>query len=387
MRLLVISHKPLWRSPASPSGYATDGGFPMQMEALSELFDEIRVAAPCVGNGPRDGEAPLRGRNLSVAPLTAPAGRGLLRKAGFPFWLARNAPRLLVEILRAGAVHTPVPGDVGTVGMLLAPLLRRRLFVRHCGNWFVRETRAQRFWPRWMERLGGARHVMLATGGHPQPPSRDNPSIGWIFSTSLRERELASGAPREAPPADPLKVVIACRQEPRKGTATVLEALPAIAAGRPGVHLDVVGDGSGLPSFRDLAARLGVASRVTFHGKVAHARVLEILRAGDLFVYPTRASEGFPKVVLEALAAGMPVLTTRVSVLPELIADGCGVLLDDDRPETLARAVLELVDEPARYRAMSHRAVETARRYSLERWRDEIGGRLREAWGPLRSDR
>ena len=125
---------------------------------------------------------------------------------------------------------------------------------------------------------------------------------------------------------------------------------------------------------------------VRFHGKVNHDGVLRLLREADAFCYPTRASEGFPKVVLEAQACGLPVITTRVSVLPELIGRGGGILLDEATPETVALAVCDLLSNQVRYREMSACALTTARQFSLEHWRELIGGWLRLSWGPLRSN-
>src|SRR5688572_27265163 len=66
MKLLVVSHKPCWPSDRSASGYATDGGLPFQMRAITELFDSTTVMVPCVLPGNREGETPLEGPGLSV---------------------------------------------------------------------------------------------------------------------------------------------------------------------------------------------------------------------------------------------------------------------------------------------------------------------------------
>ncbi len=79
MHLAVFAHKLCWRSEASRSGYATDGGFPAQMRALSELFDSTTLVVPCAVSGGRAGESPIVGSSLSVAPLSAPSGSGILR--------------------------------------------------------------------------------------------------------------------------------------------------------------------------------------------------------------------------------------------------------------------------------------------------------------------
>jgi glycosyltransferase involved in cell wall biosynthesis len=236
-----------------------------------------------------------------------------------------------------------------------------------------------------MERLAGGRNVMLATGGAPDPPSRRNPNVRWIFSTSLTEQDLrectrrGDGSPCAAP-----RLIIIGRQEWGKGTELVIESLPLVLTDFPGATLDVVGQGRALAEFQRLARTTDVQDRVTFHGKVDHERVMSLLRQADLFCFPT-SSEGFPKVVLEALACGLPVVTTRVSVLPELIGTGCGVIIEKATPVEIAQAVKTCLSDAEGYRGMSRKAVETARQYSLERWQDTIGNLLRVAWGPLKT--
>jgi len=360
------------------------------MRAISELFDATTIVVPCSrgdrDGAPRDGAAPLQGHQLTVLPTTPPMGSGLRRKLQFPVWLLRNSATIIRAIRNADAVHAPIPGDVGTIGMVLAVVLRKPLFVRHCGNWLRPRTTAEHFWRWFVERFAGGRNVMLATGGTAEAPSAINPNVRWIFSTSMSEAELQLGESRCTPPPAAARLIIVCRQDKAKGTDTVIDSLPLLMQGLPGIGLDVVGDGDHLEALRNRAASLGISDRVVFHGKQNHEAVLRLLRAAHLFVYPTRASEGFPKVVLEALACGLPVVTTRVSVLPQLLADGAGILLDESVPAAVARAVSDALSDPDRYRRMSASAIETARGFSLERWRDTIGLALRGAWGtPLRA--
>ncbi|MCI0336624.1 MAG: glycosyltransferase [Acidobacteria bacterium] len=385
-RLVVFSHKPCWRSSNSPTGFATDGGFPFQMRALSELFDSTVLVVPCYKISDRKGEIPLSGHNLSVASLTPPIGQGSLQKVGMLWWLVSNGPRLLQAALRADVIHSPIPGDVGTFGIILAIVLRRPLFVRHCGNWEFQRTPAERFWRWFMECFAGGRNVMLATGGTKKPPSERNPAIRWIFSTSLTEKELANcRIERRSIDSRRARLIIVCRQEVYKGTGVLLESLLLLLNDFPNIRQEVVGDGKALTQFKRQAENLGLNGRVHFHGRLDHESVIRLLKQADLFCYPTK-SDGFPKVVLEALACGLPVITTPVSVLPQLIGNGCGVVIEEANPEALAQAVRECLSDVEKYRAMSANALVTAERYSLERWRATIGDLLREAGMPLRSD-
>jgi glycosyltransferase involved in cell wall biosynthesis len=380
MRLVVVSHKLCWRVPESPSGFATDGGFPLQMQAISELFDETKIAVPCAEAKDAGDLTALNGKNLRVVALSDLKGAGWRRKLNVPVWLVGNGWTVWREVRRADAVHAPVPGDVGTFGMIFALILRKPLFVRHCGNWLVPRTAAEHFWKWMMERFAGGRNVMLATGGTNEPPSRSNPNVKWIFSTSLRSRELAEAAPRRLPADGGFKMLIACRQEKGKGGAIVLESLPLVLKKFPRTTLDVVGGGSFLEELKELAKRLRVADKVTFHGKVPQRRVVALMRRAHVFCFPTEASEGFPKVVLEALAGGLPVITTKVSVLPQLVGENCGVLLNEATAENLAAAVEKICGDARIYRRMSESAIAAARQFSLENWRDFIGETLRQSW-------
>jgi glycosyltransferase involved in cell wall biosynthesis len=302
-------------------------------------------------------------------------------------WLLRNSATIVRELRRADGIHAPIPGDVGTVGMLGAWLGGKPLFVRYCGNWLTLKTTADRFWHWFMERVAGGRNVMLATGGADVPPSAKTPNMHWIFSTSLTRSEMCELAAREIRLApNQLRLIIVGRQEGAKGTDILIRALALIHRAHPEAALDVVGDGSAVPALKKLAADMGIEGKVEFHGKVNHDEVIRLLRTAQVFCFPTQ-SEGFPKVVLEALACGLPVVATPVSVLPQLLGNGCGRLVAETTPEALARAIEGVVADRSRYAAMSRKAIETAQQYSLEAWRDTIGGHLEAGWGKLKGEK
>lgn len=175
MRLAVISHKPCWPAPDSPSGYATDGGFPFQMAALSELFDQTMLVIPAHKVSAPSGTSPLQGHHLSVLALGQPAGFRLHRKLSLLLWMPRNIPRIWNAIRWADAVHTPVPGDIGLIGILFSLLQRKPLFVRHCGMWSKTGRFSRRFLVWMLEHIAGGKNVVLATGGAascPHPETR-----------------------------------------------------------------------------------------------------------------------------------------------------------------------------------------------------------------------
>lgn len=313
-------------------------------------------------------------------------GRVWRRRLGLPYWLMRNGVPLVREVVRVYGVYCQILGDVGTVGMILAFFLRKRLLVRHANNWLEQRTVVERLERRFLELVAGGRIVVLATGESDAPPSRRNPRIRWLFSTSLTQQELGRYAvPRQRWLSRLLRLISVANQEEAKGTGILIESLPIIRQEMPNLGLDVVGDGSALRKFQRRAGELRLHEMVRFHGLVDHERVIHLLGQADVFCLPTAHSEGFPKAVLEALASGLPVAVTGVSVLPRLLGSGCGVLIEERTPRGVAKAVSWCLSEPDRYRRMSIAALATARAYSLDRWSDTLRDLLEAAWGSLRS--
>ncbi len=137
-----------------------------------------------------------------------------------------------------------------------------------------------------------------------------------------------------------------------------LLAACALLAGR-GVdfRLELIGKDEGRGrELAALAARLGIAEAVVWHGGVDHGEIARHLAAADLFVLASH-SEGVPVSMMEAMAAGVPVVGPRVTGLPELVSEGeSGLLADPARPEEFAAAMARLLGDPAAAAAMAARA-------------------------------
>ncbi len=387
MKLTVISSKEIWRDPRSPSGYATIGGFPLQMQAISEAFDETVLALPLYPGEPPAGSLPLEGHALRVLPLPSAPGHGVRHQLG----VLASVPSLLPTLWRAigdsDAVHAVVPGDLGTIGLVLSLARGRRLLVRHCGTWGARRTPTEHLLMHLLERHAGGRNVVMATGGAAEPPCASNPAVEWIFSTSLRADEIQHLAQaRPWTPGHPLELVTVSRLERGKNVGETIDALARLRRDLPDTRLTVVGDGSLATTWKRQAEELGLGGAVRFVGRVGHAEVLAILARSHAFVFPTEF-EGFPKAVLEAMACGLPVIASAVSVIPQLLSGGGGVLLDRPDSAAVEKALRGLVADPARFATMGAAARRTSLELTLERWRDTISQRCERAWGmPARTN-
>jgi glycosyltransferase involved in cell wall biosynthesis len=126
-----------------------------------------------------------------------------------------------------------------------------------------------------------------------------------------------------------------------KGHGTLLEAVPLITRTHPTARFVLAGDGPMRAEIERRIATAGVADRVRLLGE--RIDIPDLLRAADLLVHPSD-EEGFPNAILEAMAAGRPVVATRVGGTPELVLDGVtGTLVPPRSPAALAAAVSHLL--------------------------------------------
>lgn len=162
------------------------------------------------------------------------------------------------------------------------------------------------------------------------------------------------------------RVVCVANLRPEKNHETLIGAAALLKARCPGLRYRIVGGGSRRAALETLARDRGVADVVEFAGH--RDDIPAELREADVFVLPSR-SEAFPNSVLEAMAAGLPVVASAVGGLLDLVEHGrTGLLVPPADPEALADALHRLYAEPARAHALGDAARrEAGLRYSFER--------------------
>lgn len=167
-----------------------------------------------------------------------------------------------------------------------------------------------------------------------------------------------AGALMQADPhPDGAELICLGRLIDEKRVDLLVEAFAEVAARVPGVRCDVIGDGPELPALRGQAARLGLADRVRFLGRVPADEVPRRLRAAKILVQPS-SREGYGMVVAEAQAAGVvPVVADGpFTAAPDLVRDGVDGLVVEPSAAALAGAVSMLLADPDRRAAMSRAA-------------------------------
>ncbi|SNS77827.1 glycosyltransferase [Tropicimonas sediminicola] len=171
-----------------------------------------------------------------------------------------------------------------------------------------------------------------------------------------------------------------------KGVPVLLEAFKAVAAQHPEAHLTLIGDGPERARLETEAEHLGVSRQVAFAGYRSQEEVAAALADADLFVLPSFA-EGVPVVLMEAMAARLPVVATRVGGVQELVEDGVsGLAVTSGDADAFADALLRLLDDPDRMRSMGEAGrAQVIDEFSTEREAERLAGLFRgDMAGPAR---
>ena len=167
----------------------------------------------------------------------------------------------------------------------------------------------------------------------------------------------------------PLRVLVVARLVPGKGLSLLLDAVAAVVAGGEDVALEVVGDGPAGEDLRARAQELGLDGRVQWLGAVGQDEIRGHFQRADVFCLPSFA-EGVPVVLMEAMAMELPVLTTRIAGVPELVDDGVsGVLVAPARVNELADGLARLAASPELRASMGRAGREAVQAdYDAARW-------------------
>lgn len=144
------------------------------------------------------------------------------------------------------------------------------------------------------------------------------------------------------------------RGESYKGLNVLLEALAKVKQQIPDIHLTVVGDGDMRAEYESRARALGVAANVEFLGKLMGDDLVREYQKADIFVLPS-ANDSHPAVILEAMSCGLPVISTAVGSIPQVIGGAMptGLVVNPITARGFAEAIVRLIENPEEYYALA----------------------------------
>lgn len=168
--------------------------------------------------------------------------------------------------------------------------------------------------------------------------------------------------PAEQPPSNRRRLITVGRHSSTKRINLLIDAVELLKKQGRDFVLTIAGGGSGLESMQQLIDRRNLHGTVNLLGRVENEKMPELYRQHDVFVSATM-QEGMSNAMLEAMASGLPIVTTRCEGVDELIS-GNGVIVDNATAADLAGAIKNAIDSPDIYRQMRTAARTQAERFS-----------------------
>lgn len=366
MKLLVISHlEHYFERGKVLCGWPAVAG---EIDALADEFGSVRHMA-CLHSGPPPSSAvPYRSQQVQLVPM-APVGRaGLGGKLQVLAAAPASIQAMRREIAGADALYIRTPANVAVAALGALALTRSKPSIRwmkYAGEWRRRGSeplsyRAQRAWLR-SGLCGGFVTVNGDVSGEPRHVvSMLNPSF---HSVSWRRADLDS---RNKAIATPLRLAFAGRLAATKGPLFAVQVCQALRAQGIATVLDIAGDGAERDVLDAYIERHNLRDRVRLRGWLSPVDLESVWSESHFALLPT-ATEGWPKVLSEAMAHRAIPVASPVGAIPHTLRNNNGgLVLPAKRPGDWAAAIARLVRTPGGWKELADRAQKVSAQFSYE---------------------
>jgi glycosyltransferase involved in cell wall biosynthesis len=375
MRLLVISSAIHYEWQGRVSSV---GGYTREIDVWADLFSEVGIAAPLRREPPPGDCMPFTRQNITIVPQKEVGGATSKAKLK----LLANVPNLMWNLIKAirryDAVHVRCPGNLGFLGILLAPLFSRRMVAKYAGQWngypgedltgrMQRRLLQSRYW----------RGPVTVYGRWPEQPAHVIPFFTSVMTREQLER-AARGACRKRE-GSWLHVLFVGRLSAAKNVDCLIEALSLLKVQGASLSCSIIGQGPERERLEAMANKLELTNLVRFTGGLAHHGVLALMEQSDVLVLASK-SEGWPKAIAEGMAHGLICIGSDQGFVPEMLADGRGLVLPARDARKLAETLGQIVADPKSFEPIRERAASWATKYSLEGLRAALAELLRVSW-------
>lgn len=363
MNLLIVSHTPHYRRDGELVGW---GATVREIDQLGEIFDRVVHLAPLCVEGAPESAIPYTSCRVRMRPVTAAGGNGLWNKLSILIRTPSYLKAMIQELRKADVVHVRCPANISLIALLLLTLLpypRKRWF-KYAGNWKPEASEALSYtFQRWWLRKGWHRGVVTVNGEWPDQPS----FVHSFLNPCLNYEELLEGrqliGTRQI--SSPVRLIFAGRLDTGKGVGRILHIMARLKELGVAATLDLIGDGEERLEFEQLARSLGIASQVSFHGWLPRSTLGQLYSRAHLILLPSTCSEGWPKVLSEAMAYGVVSIASNVSSIPQYFKKfGSGRTYASSDVDAFANSIQWYLTHPGIWKEESENAVEAANQFS-----------------------
>lgn len=375
MNLLIVSHVVHYHYSGKFWAYAP---YTREIDLWCDLFGHVTIAAPCRETQPPGDSEPFRRSNLSLFRQTETGGSSLPARLRQFLHLPGQIWRLVSAMRRVDAVHVRCPGNLGGLGVVLAPFFSKRIIAKYAGQWngYPEEP----FFYRLQRRILNSKIWSGPVTVYGQWPNQPSHVIPFFSSNvTMKQMERAQIIARSRKINIPLRVLFVGRLAEAKNVDVLISAVAELKALGISIECDIVGDGPFRGELEKMANQLGVCEFIHFAGGVPSEEVSHFYEQADVLVLASR-SEGWPKVLVEGMSFGLICIGSNRGLVPTILDNGRGFTVSPRDKDALVSLLHQIALDPQKFQTLQVDAANWAQQYTLENLRNSIREILEKNW-------
>lgn len=375
MRLLIVSHVVHYQWEGQIWAF---GGYAREIEIWADLFTEVLIASPLRHEAPPGDHLPFEHANIQVWPIAERGGGNFKAK----MWQIVSLPGIIFPLIRAmrtvDAIHVRCPGNIGLLGLILAPMFSSYRVAKYAGQWNGYEgegfpTRLQRkiLKSSWW----GA--PVTVYGQWPNQPANVIPFFTSMMTKS--QTEIAAKFAMSRSVGQVFNILFVGRLTDVKRVDVLLEAFSIFIHHNQEAELTIIGDGPERNTLEKQCQTHQILPYVKFIGALPYDDALKWYEWADCLVLPSTHSEGWPKVIAEAMCYGVHCIAVKHGQLPYLL-ENRGTLVEHGTADEFAAALLYISKNREYSLDIAKRASSWSSNYSIEYLKQSLQELLEHYW-------
>lgn len=378
MKLLIISNMSHYEKNNQIVGW---GPTVQEIDALSTIFEEVTHIGCLHETEAPASSLPYQSKNISFIPLPPAGGESLVSK----FKILRYSIRYIRTINKwlpwADIVHVRCPANIPLVALIVLISSRKPKYrwVKYAGNWNPEGKEAWSYtFQHWILQKNLHRGVVTINGEWPNQPKH----IFSFYNPSLTSQEMqtATEIAQSKEMTLPVCLIYVGRLDSSKGVGRILEIANQLKELNFPFELELIGDGPEKNAFIQKTEEIQISPAVHFRGWLPKTEIGKYYAKAHIILFPS-SSEGWPKVLSEAMAYGVVPIASTVSSIPQILKKtGAGIAIPFDQLEKYTQKIIELSTNPAQWKNYSQAGVNSAEMFSYSNYLRSVRKLVKTSW-------
>ena len=374
MILGIVCHKAFW---FDGKVYYTSNAFGKYIDELASHFKHIILVVPVSYGRSETHQDSLSKENVSFFPLPyIQEGPGLSRKLKLLTRMPKIWKLLKQSIIKCDIVHPRVPGHIGVMGFFAGLLAPKPMFTSVVGDWGTRIIvtrsstirRVVAYMHDYIVKYMCHHSIAFIQGIALQHKyGSQSCQLHQFISSSLSDQDICERVRDYRIKHDYCHILYVGNLSKEKGLLYLLNAVKILSDKGVTVQLHLVGEGAIRADIIKISHEFGIESKIFLHGYVPWGtKLFEYYQNADIFVLPS-LTEGTPKVLLESMANGIPIIATNVGGIPNVASHRQNsILIPPGSAESIATAINELIQDDNLRNLLSINGLETAKQHTIK---------------------